>query len=188
MTSTTIGTRVQYRYWPNEEFHTGTVVELSSGVSGVEYVHIKRDGYRETAVLPTFKFDDAELVRSIDIDKALVASVYTGGMSKCACGCSGTHRYASAWRQWASDNRGYEVNEDEVSDRQVTRVVNKIARIAEVGGTIEVHESRLARYISAEQDGRMYVAYLVDAATEAEYQACIDAEQHAAELQYNNGR
>lgn len=122
--------------------------------------------------------------------KATVASVYSGGRSRCACGCSGKHTYASQWTEWASKNRGYTVGEDEVSDRSVSYVVNKIARIAngEQDGVVEVYEGPHTRFVSAEQNGRMYVAYLVDADTAIEYQACIAAEQHAAELQYNNGR
>lgn len=59
--------RVRYRFWPTDTFHTGTVVDirrhrLDNGFS----VDIKRDGYRETAVLPIEKFLDPQLVQRID--------------------------------------------------------------------------------------------------------------------------
>jgi hypothetical protein len=52
-----------------------------------------------------------------------VRSVYSGKNGKCCCGCAGKHRYASALREEASKDRGYEVKDDEVNDRQVAKVV-----------------------------------------------------------------
>lgn len=55
-----------------------------------------------------------------------VASVYSGIDGKCCCGCSGKHSYASEHVDWSSNNRGYQVTQDEVNDRSVKLISNKI--------------------------------------------------------------
>jgi len=61
----------------------------------------------------------------IDVDK--VISVYRGRPG-CMCGCRGKHRYASKFRAVAGKQRGYDVTDDEVSDRSVKLVVAKLER------------------------------------------------------------
>jgi hypothetical protein len=61
------------------------------------------------------------LLESVTLDQ--VMSVYSGKKGKCYCGCSGNHRYASAHREIAGQNRGYPISDDEVNDRQVKRVL-----------------------------------------------------------------
>ncbi len=82
-----------------------------------------------------------------------VASVYSGQAGKCCCGCSGNHRYATAHRIWAAIHRGYEIDDDEVSDRSVKIVVGKITRAEKIKVDGDV--------ISAEVNGRVYIVYLV---------------------------
>lgn len=104
----------------------------------------------------------------VGIDRDEVASVYSGKANRCACGCAGTHRYATRWTDWSERNRGYRIDDSEINDRQVSRVVNKILRIAsgQEDGTFEpLEDSRGGRYVSAEQGDRMYVVYLVPAGT-----------------------
>ena len=55
-----------------------------------------------------------------------IISVYSGINGKCCCGCAGKHRYASAYRKLASKDRGYEVRDEEVSDRSVKIISNKV--------------------------------------------------------------
>ncbi len=50
-----------------------------------------------------------------------VMSVYSGKLNKCACGCAGKHSYASAHQAAGSKNRGYEVADNEVNDKQVRK-------------------------------------------------------------------
>lgn len=57
-----VGTRVSYRHWTSDPWLTGAIESYYGGVSGTEYVRIKRDGYRETHVLPTGKLTDPALV------------------------------------------------------------------------------------------------------------------------------
>lgn len=55
-----------------------------------------------------------------------VVSVYSGKAYSCACGCKGKHTYASAYVNMASAIRGYEVKPDEVNDRTVKMIFNKV--------------------------------------------------------------
>lgn len=95
--------------------------------------------------------------RPVPVELARVSSVYSGINGRCCCGCSGKHTYASAHQEWASKNRGYEVTDDEVSDRSVKIIVNKInKRIAE--GDFEYYEDT---FVSVVVGQRLYIAYFV---------------------------
>jgi hypothetical protein len=83
-----------------------------------------------------------------------VLHVYSGKPGKCACGCSGNHRYASAFRAEASKRRGYEVSDDEVNDRQVAKVLKLVQ-----GAAAETSSDAGDSYFSAVVDGRLYVVY-----------------------------
>ena len=83
-----------------------------------------------------------------------VMSVYSGKNGKCCCGCAGKHYYASQFQKQASEHRGYEVTDDEVSDRMVKRVVG----IINAAASVEVEPS----FISAVVGERLYIAYRRD--------------------------
>lgn len=72
--SITPGQRVEYRFWESEEFRTGTVGRVWHGCHGNTYVDIRRDGYRETAVMPLDKFTNPQHVRPIRHHGATSAS------------------------------------------------------------------------------------------------------------------
>jgi len=82
-----------------------------------------------------------------------VASVYSGKVNHCCCGCAGKHTVASKWRAYVGRDRGYEVRDEEVSDRTVKLILNKIAKV----GPDQVNDD----FVSAETDSRLYIAYLV---------------------------
>jgi hypothetical protein len=82
-----------------------------------------------------------------------VASVYSGRNGKCCCGCAGKHSYASRHRFWASSNRGYAVDSNEVSDRSVKTIVNKMMK----AGNMKL--SRSGDHVYTVVDNRLYVAY-----------------------------
>jgi hypothetical protein len=50
--------------------------------------------------------------------------VYSGKAYACCCGCSGTYRYNSKHIGAGSKDRGYAVDQNEVNDRQVLRVLS----------------------------------------------------------------
>jgi len=88
-----------------------------------------------------------------EIDLAQVATVYSGRPG-CCCGCRGKHTAASAHRAWAAKNRGYDFDDDEVSDRQVRRV----ARIMnEHAGQLEWS----GNHAFYDAGTRWYIAYFV---------------------------
>lgn len=86
--------------------------------------------------------------------KSSIMSVYSGEAGACLCGCSGNHRYASKHVRVASKNRGYDIEKHEVNDRQVKKVI----------AILEAHPAELEitdSLISADVDGKTYVAYLL---------------------------
>ncbi len=94
------------------------------------------------------------------IDLSLVRSVYSGRNGECCCGCSGTHSYASHLREDASKKRGYVVDDDEVSNGAVKRIVNKINRkILENPEEVADHRDGPNGFVSMVIKNRLYVAY-----------------------------
>lgn len=87
-------------------------------------------------------------------DLSSVASVYSGKNGRCCCGCSGKYRYARAHRDWSSKNRGYAVDDEDVSDRSVAMIVRKI-------NAAECRE-RAGRQVCAVIGDRLYMATIVD--------------------------
>jgi hypothetical protein len=82
-----------------------------------------------------------------------ISSVYSGRPG-CCCGCRGKHTYASAHRKWASENRGYPVTADEVSDRTVKMIVGKIEKAPSDDVIIDGSSN-----VSVEVGNRVYIAY-----------------------------
>lgn len=87
-----------------------------------------------------------------------VTSVYSGIDGKCACGCSGKHTYASAHQSWGSKNRGYKVTDDEVNDRTVKLIVNKIEKAIAAGGKPYKHNPK--ELVALTKGNRLYIAYM----------------------------
>ena len=83
-----------------------------------------------------------------------VNSVYSGKAGHCACGCAGKHSYSSAHRAFASKWRGYRVEDEEINDRMVARVL----RILQANPSSEVLSTECAH---VEIGARLYVIYLV---------------------------
>lgn len=87
-----------------------------------------------------------------------IRSVYSGRAGSCCCGCSGNHRYASAFVEEAGKHRGYPVAEDEISDRTVSFVVNKInGHVNEIG--IDDVEIVSGSHVALTVGNRLYLAY-----------------------------
>jgi len=85
-----------------------------------------------------------------------VMSVYSGRPDCCCCGCAGKHTYAYAHRAEASKHRGYEVDDDQVSDRTVKLIVNKMNRLFETGVKPDVDAKD---FVSVVGGSRLYIAY-----------------------------
>lgn len=95
-----------------------------------------------------------------NVDASKVVKVYSGKANACACGCSGKYSYASQFRDVGSKGRGYKVDDDEVSDRSVKLIVNKLNK---AGPVTDVDKDGNAEtdYAFAIVGERIYVAYFV---------------------------
>ena len=96
-----------------------------------------------------------------------IRSVYSGTRGKCCCGCSGNHRYASAYVDESTKNRGYDIDSNEVSDRSVKTVFNKIKKNFEEGVSdayLNVSEA-FGTSIALLHGNRTYVLYLTENST-----------------------
>jgi len=99
------------------------------------------------------------------VDIATVSSVYSGIDGRCCCGCSGKYTYAKQHQAWSSKDRGYEVTDDEVSDRVVKMMVNKMNKLFETGYKVEFQESS---FVSVVKGSRVYMARFITEQTRAE--------------------
>ena len=59
-------------------------------------------------------------------DFSNVKSVYSGKDGACCCGCAGKHTYASKYREAAGKERGYAIRDEEINDRVVKTIYNKV--------------------------------------------------------------
>lgn len=75
-----------------------------------------------------------------------VQSVYSGKANRCCCGCSGKHTHV------ADVNRGYPITADEVNDRTVKIIFNKVMK----AGAVKISDT----CYSVDTDTRTYVVYL----------------------------
>lgn len=60
----------------------------------------------------------------LDLELEDISHVYSGLAGMCMCGCSGKYYYAEKHRRFASDERGYKVQDSEINDKMVKRVYN----------------------------------------------------------------
>lgn len=88
---------------------------------------------------------------SINVEN--VMSVYSGKDGRCCCGCSGKHTYASATREKAGKNRGYEI-----SDRTVKMIVRKMNQFP--GQLERTQLEGFTAHYSVVVNERLYIAYL----------------------------
>jgi hypothetical protein len=108
------------------------------------------------------------LLASVTVDQ--VMSVYSGKAGKCYCGCSGNHRYASAHREAAGKDRGYAISDDEVSDREVKRVLNIVKKNFTISPdvrpgcepyNVEGDGNGFVTHFTAEVGSRSYTVYML---------------------------
>ena len=90
-------------------------------------------------------------MKAFDFTK--VTSVYSGKANRCCCGCSGKHYYKNETRKEAGKNRGYEIEDEEISDSMVKRIIKKIQENSNIADNQKT-------YISIELSERLYIAYI----------------------------
>lgn len=82
-----------------------------------------------------------------------IISVYSGKVNHCRCGCSGKHTYKESTREIASLERGRPVLDEEINDRVVKMIINKLNKNP---NTIFEDYS----HYSLETKTRLYIAYI----------------------------
>ena len=55
-----------------------------------------------------------------------VLTAYSGLTNSCYCGCSGKYYYTESTRKVAGKDRGYEVDDDEINEKMVLKIVNRV--------------------------------------------------------------
>ena len=88
------------------------------------------------------------------LNKEQITWVYSGVNGKCCCGCAGKYSYASAHKEESSKEQGYEVNDESISDRSISIIVNKINKEISKGNFEMVDDTQIA----VELDNRLYMA------------------------------
>lgn len=86
---------------------------------------------------------------------ANVVKVYNGKIG-CMCGCNGKYKVATAHREQADKNRGYPYSDEDISDRSVKIIFNKVMKNpnrVEEGNYVFVEDK------SAGYAGRIQVVY-----------------------------
>ena len=102
------------------------------------------------------KLTVAQLATLAALTAADVVAVYSGKPG-CACGCRGKYSYSSEHRARASKHRGYRVEDDEISDRNVTRILNLMKANA---NDVQYIEDGI--YVFDLHENRTYTLYTLD--------------------------
>lgn len=69
--------------------------------------------------------------------KELVRCSYSGRPG-CMCGCNGKYSYTSKLRSFSGKNRGYSIDDDEINDAAVKRMIGKFKKLLKEGAKIEM--------------------------------------------------
>ena len=94
-----------------------------------------------------------------DIEFGDVLSVYYGKNGKCCCGCAGEYLYNSQHKEEGGTYRGYPVDDKDINDRQVRKVIGILRRAEKI-------EYDRPDFISTVVGERLYTVYFTAAAEE----------------------
>lgn len=87
-----------------------------------------------------------------------VICAYTGKAHTCRCGCAGKYYYTEGDREAAGLRRGYPIGDDEISTRQVNRILNILKKAPE---EVEVLDGTDGERIADRVVGnRVYTVYV----------------------------
>ena len=89
-----------------------------------------------------------------------VMKSYRGGLG-CMCGCQGTYRVAADHFHAAGQERGYDYDQEDVSDLSVKMAVNKLNKLIDWDDPECVEKHVLDDYAFYETDTRQIVVYFV---------------------------
>ena len=97
---------------------------------------------------------DRIIFKMPEISLESVVKTYNGKPG-CMCGCNGKYSYLKSSQEFGSKDRGYVVNDDEINERSVNYVLNKLKNEAHLG--IEVIDDYI---FSLDIGNRRYSLYL----------------------------
>lgn len=81
-----------------------------------------------------------------------ILKAYSGKPGACCCGCSGKYSYASANRTLGGEDRGYALENEDINDKELARIVRKLN-----GYLDQVEEADT--YYALTLGKRLYIAY-----------------------------
>lgn len=88
-----------------------------------------------------------------------VRSVYSGRNGACCCGCAGKHRYNSAWKKEATEDRGYAISKGEINDSQIRKTLSIIQENFQTADVFPEDKMNIASVVRGE---RLHIIYLRD--------------------------
>ena len=88
-----------------------------------------------------------------DITPRIVRSAYRGKPG-CACGCNGDYVYTEQNRKIAGEWRGYTVDDNEIDEKKVSRILNKVKKHPDT--------VNYGSHLSLQTQSRLYIIHLVD--------------------------
>ena len=93
--------------------------------------------------MPEVKMTNEEkLVELLKIEDKELAMCSYSGRPGCMCGCNGKYAYTSKLRKFSGKNRGYSIDDDEISDVAVKRMITKFKKLLKEGETVQFsHQS-----------------------------------------------
>ena len=101
--------------------------------------------------------------KTVEFDITIVASVYIGKPKTCMCGCAGVYYYNSLNAVNAGKDRGYEIEQSEINDEMVRKVLRKflntnkkIENIDDYIFTIEYETKQYTIYLEEKQLNQRY--------------------------------
>lgn len=63
------------------------------------------------------------------------------GRPGCMCGCNGKYSYTTKLRDFSGEDRGYSIDDDEISDVAVKRMINKFKKLLQTDVKIDLNMS-----------------------------------------------
>ena len=130
-----------------EDYDCTSTSEFSEGISNGEFAAI----LNEVCNLALKAIEQGV------VDVSQVYKVYSGKAHKCACGCSGIYRVASAHLKYTSDDRGYPYEKsDDKFVKRVVKIINDNLSIATKART-----DSDVNWVSVVIGERTYTAYII---------------------------
>lgn len=108
-------------------------------------------------MITTINITGQRIIYSMDVTPEQVLRVYAGRTGRCMCGCSGRYWSPACNREAAGASRGYPLEDVDVNDKQVRKILRTLATAPRVSEETGLGAERVLFTTLGERD---YVAYL----------------------------